>query len=210
VSRPRLLAATLALHDVRDVEAHVRALLDSRLAGWGARLDSELYDDALTFLVTKCWELSGIDENGHPRSCWYARLYESPDEIEAGDEGRRIGPYQSQLLLDLAIERNGPMIAEPYTAPPPGAYDPTIGLAFSTYSRRVLSSRVVDWYRQTFGDARYGTRIREVSLDAPRRRSDSPTQETADDATPGLSHDRPDPAAGQELEEVLTRVALAR
>jgi hypothetical protein len=199
VSRPRLLATRLALHDVRDVESHVRALLDSRLAEWGARLDPDLYDDALTYLVTKCWELSGLDVDGRQRRVYVARIHSDGDP---DDDGHQIGPYPTRLQRDDAVvqllDLQPGLVAELVTISPAGAFDPQIGLAFSTYSRRILSARVVDWYRQTFGDARYGTRIREVSLDVPH-----------DDDQPTLG-DRPDLAAAGQLEEVLTRVALDR
>lgn len=36
------------------------------------------------------------------------------------------------------------------------SYDKKLGPAYSTYCFRMLKLRLVDWYRMTFGDARYG------------------------------------------------------
>jgi hypothetical protein len=138
----RLLGAAFALHDVRDVEAHVRALLDARLREWGARLRPNEYEDALSYLIDKCWELSRV-------------------------------------------------------------YDPTLGLSFSTYSRRILTARVVDWYRTTYGDARYGTQHRHVSLEglaARFEREGEAPEQFLDQHYPGRED--------TDTEEVLIHVAL--
>ncbi len=55
---PRLLREPLPLYDVRDVEAHVRSTLDSRLAEWGAKLSPRLYEDALRYLLGVLYELA--------------------------------------------------------------------------------------------------------------------------------------------------------
>src|SRR3712207_7221691 len=48
-------------------------------------------------------------------------------------------------------------------------------------SRRILSARVVDWYRQKFGDSRYGgDRRRELSLNAMALASGEPLEEFMD------------------------------
>lgn len=54
----KLLGSTLAVYDVRDLEALVRRALDNQLRGWGARLAQDEYEDALAYLITKAWELS--------------------------------------------------------------------------------------------------------------------------------------------------------
>ena len=53
-----LLNGRLSLHDVANVEAFVRAALDDRLRLWGAHLRPHDYEEALTELLTVCWELS--------------------------------------------------------------------------------------------------------------------------------------------------------
>lgn len=141
---PRLLGQVLPLHDVRDIEAHVRSLLDARLAEWGARLDPERYEDALSYLLGKAVELS---KNYRP----------SPD------------------------------------------------LAFSTYSRRILRARVVDWYRLTFHDARYVQNVTTVSLYGGIGDDDEQlyVERDAGELDELNRHSHRD-----EMEEVLTRVAL--
>ncbi len=54
----KLLAAPLALHDVKDVEALCRRALGRYLEARGAYMNPAMYDDALSFLVALCWELS--------------------------------------------------------------------------------------------------------------------------------------------------------
>jgi hypothetical protein len=168
-------------------------LLDARLSEWGAHLSDQRYEEALAFLVSKCWELSGLDEYGDRRVVWWAELHG-----ENGDDGRRLGPFDSRdLAAAAAVDQQPAGKARLTSSWPSGAYDPDLGLSFSTYSRRILSSRVVDWYRQTYGDARYSNRRRDVSLDQPA---------TGDED----AFDRPDPLATDALDEVLTRVALDR
>lgn len=164
-SRPRLLGTPLALHDVRDVEAFVRALLDARLREWGARLRPAEYDDALTYLIERCWELSGLDNAGRPRVAWYIREVDVDELLADGEsEGPLHGPFRTEPeALEFAVALGD---TELVRGAPKGAYDPAHGIAFSTYSRRILTLRVVDWYRSTMGDARYGTQHRNVSLEA--------------------------------------------
>lgn len=54
----KLLPTPLSLHDVRDVEGLARGVLSRRLESWGAYLRPAEYEDALSFLVQTCWELS--------------------------------------------------------------------------------------------------------------------------------------------------------
>lgn len=85
-------------------------------------------------------------------------------------------------------------------------YRPTSDLAYSTYSRRILRARVVDWYRQTFRDGRYVRDVVEVSL--------STLADEDDDEAPFLDRHRSERDelhrhASDPMEEVLTYVALA-
>jgi hypothetical protein len=198
--RARLLGAPCPLHDVRDPEAHVRVLLDARLGQSGARLDADYYEDALTFLLEICWELSGLDDGGRPRVVWYVDVYIDGEEIDAGDEAQQLGPFPREaraIAVQLGWVDRG-FIAGVREGRPPGAYDPDLGLSFSTYSRRVLSLRVADWYRRTFGDSRYGGRRRELSLNAMATARGEPVEEFLDTLSDGAD----------ETEEVLTRVAF--
>lgn len=201
----------------------MRVLLDARLAEWGARLDASAYEDALSYLVQKCWELSGLDASGRPRRVWYVHVtFDVVREIEEGSvSGIVLGHYASEErakeAADSYLEGDPGAILELVEGSPPGAYDAELGLSFSTYSRRILSARVVDWYRATFGDARYGTRQRELSLDALVEQWERNDGSGADDSY----LDRRGPGARLEFiddlnrhahddptEEVLTRVAL--
>jgi len=208
----RLLSGQFALHDVRDPEAHVRVLLDARLGELGAHLNGPAYEDALTYLLELCWELSGLDADGNPRICWYARLFFDVEEIDDGDTVEELGPFPSEEARDRAVATyvctmTEHPIVELHEGRPRGAYDPAFGLSFSTYSRRILRLRVVDWYRRTFHDSRYGQERhpdgtlmpREISLDALLE---------AEGQVPGVSldlyvddHDM--------LDDVLTRAAVA-
>jgi RNA polymerase sigma factor (sigma-70 family) len=53
-----LLTTPLALHDVANVENFARAALEQRLRHFGARLDADKYEDALSELISVAWELS--------------------------------------------------------------------------------------------------------------------------------------------------------
>jgi hypothetical protein len=196
----RLLGAPCPLHDVHDPEAHIRVLADAKLASWGARLEGDLYDDLLSFLLGICWELSGLDGQGRPRIVWYVDIYLDGEEVDAGDEPQVLGPFPREgraiAIADGWVGRG--FIAGPRAGRPPGAYDPALGLSFSTYSRRILSARVVDWYRRTFGDSRYGGRRRELSLNAMALARGEPVEEYLDSLSDG----------SDETEEVLTRVAF--
>jgi hypothetical protein len=174
--RPRL-----TLWDVRDVEAHVRAIADATLREWKARLDQERKDELVAFLVGECWRISGLAANGAPRHEHVAELritfasphWSSLDGIVKGFD-LPVGPFER--LLD-AVNAAGELAATHAAAGdhveisfakrrPRGAYDPERGLSFSTFSRRILSLRIVDWYRLTFGDSRYGDHQIPVSLEA--------------------------------------------
>jgi hypothetical protein len=162
----RLYGPPFTLWDVRDVEAHVRTLLDAKLREWGARLDAAKYDDALTYLVALCWRLSGLQSDGRtPRAEWIA-------QIIAGHRPQTLGPFRTAEQAEAAytawratLPAVDHVVYTLVEQRPAGAYNPELGLAFSTYSRRILSRRVVDWYRHTFGDNRYGPNQKPMSLD---------------------------------------------
>lgn len=92
-------------------------------------------------------------------------------------------------------------------------YNPSYTLSFSTFSRRILPFRFVQWYRDTFGDSRYGMNGREVSYDAlVARRPDPEDDSWLDRHSPGARTDRIDElhrhAHVDPIEDMLTRVAL--
>lgn len=93
-------------------------------------------------------------------------------------------------------------------------YWPTSTLSFSTFSRRILRVRLADWYRDTYGDARYGLNGREVSYDAlVARRQDPEEDGWLDRNGPASRADRIDElhrdAHVDSIEDMLTRVAVA-
>jgi hypothetical protein len=53
-----LLTGTITLHDVDDLEAHLRTDLDVQLKARGGFLTGYEYEDALTYFIGKGWELS--------------------------------------------------------------------------------------------------------------------------------------------------------
>ena len=211
------------LLDVRDVEAHVRTLLDARLRDWGAHLDPAKYDAAVAYLVTKCWELSGVEADGRtPRRPYYAafRVVPATDPELPGKSGD-LGPYRSlEVCQDVAVPltvaaiKNAGHIALVRIGRrrPRGAYNPDLGLSFSTYSRRILTNRVVDWYRSTFGDDRYQQHEQPLSLDEYWNQVDA-EEAYLDRAGPGAIASFVDQlnigAYLDQTEEVLTRAAIA-
>lgn len=158
-----------SLWDVRDVEGHVRATLEQALRIKNARLNRDLKDKFVTSLVELCWKLSGLEQDGR------SLRYEHFAEILV--VGRRkafaIGPYRSEQTVQDAVtrwrERNLPPGAFSFVGyraqRPKGAYDPSRGLSFSTYSRRIITPRVIDCFRENLGDSRYGDKPQELSLD---------------------------------------------
>lgn len=168
--RARQLATPFALHDVRDVEAHVGALADAKLALWGAHLDESRYSALLAYLLETCWELSGLTPDGGHRIVWWGRA-------RTGGETRLIGPgvdaAEMHAIAERYCARHTGALVEVFEGPPRGAYDRTLGLSFSTYSRRILSRRVVDWYRAEFGDTRYGPARHDLSLEGVLERREA-------------------------------------
>lgn len=163
------LYPTFSLWDVRDVEAHVRTTLNAALKQHGdARLKPAVYEKFLVHLVELCWHpLSGINEDRTPRLDHYAEI------IVGRDKATSLGPFRSEERAQEAVaawrERNLPAGAFSFVGyraqRPAGAYDPGRGLAFSTYSRRIITLRVVDRFREHLGDSRYKGKPQLVSLD---------------------------------------------
>lgn len=209
----RLFGQPFALWDVRDVEAHVRTLLDAYLRERGAHLDATKYDDALSYLVETCWRLAGLRDDGTQRRLHYAEI------SIAGARSIALGPFGDEDRARAAAgdwrQANLPAGVFSFVGyrseRQAGAYDPSFGLAFSTYSRRILSRRIVDWYRDTFGDSRYGDRPKPVSLDQMADRwLEDDDQQPAGRARPGFVDDLNRHAYYDPTEEVLTRAAIAR
>lgn len=173
---------SLRLWDVRDVHAHVRALIEPTLRLRTARLDETKKESLVDYLVEVCWLLSGLEADGRtPRYVWAAYLSITYPEPRWSSLYGRVEGGRVRLGAWVKLERADAIaadVAERIRAHygyrveistcqerPRGAYDPLRGLAFSTYSRRILSNRIWDWYRDTFGDSRYGGRIIPVSLE---------------------------------------------
>lgn len=221
----RRLDRGFRLWDVDNAEAHVHATLKATLKSAGARLSQAQEQRAFAFLLAKCWELSGLEADGKTlRHVYEIHGFLVPLRLGAEFEPIRLPQIPrlqtAELLLEELKRRRKVCFTKIERVRPRGAYDPTFGIAFSTYSRRILSQRVWDWYRSDpeFGDSRYESRRgREESLEAlaDRRRD----QEDAD----GSFLDRHGPGARLdfvdelnlthlrvEFEEVLTIAAIGR
>lgn len=217
------------LWDVANCEAHVRATLDATLKAAGARLNGAQYERAFAFLLAKCWELSGLEGDGKTlRYVFEVHGFLVPRRL--GGEFKPIFnqekppqfPHRetAEKVLEELQRRARVCFPRIERVRPRGAYDPGHGLSFSTYSRRILSQRVWDWYRSDpeFGDTRYESRReREESLEAlaMRRRGDEDGDGSfLDRYGPGARLDHIDelnlPAYRIEFEEVLTIAAIGR
>jgi len=226
--RIRSLGEGWALWDVRNVDAHVRALLDVALHDEGARLTGDLYDEALFHLTKLCWVLSGLeagyerpgpDGEGLRHVHVLKLVLQGRDGFEAKELRHQFGRRENaQLALEGLRACNAPIVlAEIDRRRPRGAYDPARGLSFCTYSRRILTRRVVDWYRAEFGDSRYGNQRQkhEISLEALAaawEQDDGPDGDGyLDRRSPGGRLDFIDDlhrhAYTDQREEALTRVA---
>jgi hypothetical protein len=213
------------LWDVANCEAHVRATLDATLKAAGARLNGAQYERAFAFLLAKCWELSGLEGDGKTLRHVYEvhgflvprRLGEEFQPIKLPQFPRR---ETAEAILEELQRRRRVSFLKIDRVRPRGAYDASFGISFSTYSRRILSQRVWDWYRSDpeFGDTRYESRREhEESLEAlaGRRRDDQdPDGSFLDRHGPGARLDHIDelnpPAYRIEFEEVLTIAAIGR
>ena len=87
-------------------------------------------------------------------------------------------------------------------------YEPSPDLTFSTYSRQILRRRVVDWYRQTFYDARYAREVDEVALSTLAGDVDEEGT-TFLERHAGERDELNRHASRDQMEEVLTRATLA-
>lgn len=153
MSCPRLLATPLAVHDVRDLESHVRALVDLQLGLWNAKLDATMYEDLLAYLLATAWA--------------------------------------------IALR-----------------YEPSSSLAFSTFSRRILRLRIVDWYRDAFGASRYNLNGLEISYESLRAAHHDLDEDASwlDRNSPTAKPERVDElhraAYVDDIDDMLTSVAL--
>lgn len=163
----RLLPSALQLHDVRDVEALCSSVLGKRLGRSGGYLRDSDREDALTYLLTAAWELSGLDkECRRPRVAWQVAAVVSHSLVRQRGGLTLLSPTkveETYLTHANALSRLSSLQAQPRTrsaelaeVPVPGAYDPSIGLSFCSFATRILWHRFVDWYRDHFDDARYG------------------------------------------------------
>lgn len=101
---------------------------------------------------------------------------------------------------------------------PRSAYMPGRGLSFSSYSRRILTLQIADWYRSDpeFGDTRYGNGERPESIEELAERAwrdrDHDGDSFLDRHGPGGRLDFLDElnrhAYQDSFEEVLTREAV--
>jgi hypothetical protein len=212
------------LWDVENADAHVHATLRATLKSAGARLSQAQEQRAFAFLLAKCWELSGLEGDCKTlRYVFEIRGFLVPRRLGEEFEAIRLPQIPSletaERLLQELKRRRRIAFDKIERVRPRGAYDPSFGLAFSTYSRRILSQRVWDWYRSDpeFGDSRYESRRgREESLEAlaERRQDEDLDGSFLDRHGPGARLDFVDelnlPAYRIEFEEVLTIAAIGR
>jgi hypothetical protein len=229
VDRPlRLLGATFSLWDVRDVELHVRALLDQGLRANGtAYLSPAMYERVLTFLIEKCWELSGLTaltgDTKKLRYVWEVRGFRAPRGPLEPYKPIKLPQFLRMPEAEAALATLATTSTLAFTsivvARPRGAYDPERGLAFCTYSRGILTKRITDWFRSELGDSRYQSgRRNELSLDSlveqwEQRNDGSGADENyLDRSGPGSDQEFVDDlnrhAYNDPLETVMTREVL--
>lgn len=210
--------------DVANGEAHVRATLDAWLDENGAWLGPQQHARALQSLFIVFWQLSGLEHDWKTlRYVWELRAFLAP--ARRGDGFQPLKPLQfttqdSALDALTTLRAGGHRIFLPTVQKvrPRGAYDPGFGQAFSTYSRRILTLRIADFYRsdEEFGDTRYeANRGREESLEGlieRRRREDDGQDGYLDRHSPGARADFVDElnrhAYHEPIEEVLNSAAI--
>jgi hypothetical protein len=177
------LGGSQRLWDVGNVEAHVRASLDAALDQTNARLLPQPYQRAFAFMWSLCWELSGLERDGETlRWVWEIKGFYAPrgpdDEFKPIKLPQFPRPESAAIALDRLQQRTRLVLTSIEKVRPRGAYDPSKGIGFVTYSRRVMMQRLPDFYRSDpeFGDNRYsGSRLeREISYEqlAERRAQD--------------------------------------
>jgi hypothetical protein len=210
------------LWDVDNVEAHVHATLDAALEQKGARLNTLQYQRAFAFMWLLCWEISGLDDDGVGlRWVWEVRGFYAPRSLVDGFTPIKLQQFterdSAEIALELLRQRAPLVLTSIEKVRPRSAYDPSRGLKFTTYSRRMMTKRLPDWYRSDpeFGDNRYGGNrlTREMSLEglADQRRFDDGADDASflDRNSPGSRLDFVDElnrhAYHEDLEEVLMR-----
>lgn len=201
----------------------MRATLDAWLDDKGAYLGPNQYARALQSLLIVFWQLSGFEHDWKTlRYVWEVRGFLPPTRLD--DNFVALEPMQflteerAHAALATLQASRGIVLAVVEKVRPRGAYDPRFGQAFSTYSRRILTFRIADWYRsdEEFGDTRYeANRGREESLEAlaeRRRRDDGDDANFLDRYSPGSRLDFVDElnrhAYHDPIEEVLTNAAV--
>jgi hypothetical protein len=216
------LDAGRKLWDVDNVEAHVRASLDAALEAKGARLNAKQYQRAFAFMWSLCWELSGLEDDGKTlRWMWEVQGFVAPRGPLEEFRPIKLRQLPSERSAELALEqiqrRHQTVFASVVKVRPRGSWDRRFGLAFATYSRRMIAKRVPDWYRTDpeFGDDRYGGNrlTREISYEglAEQRHQDDGANDSSflDRHSPGSRLEFVDElnrhAYQESLEEVLMR-----
>lgn len=152
----------------------MRSTLDATLKAHVPYLAPDPKERAFQYLLQTCWELSGLEADGVTFRLVYElratiaprRAYEAFKPLRPLQFPKR---EQAEVALERIRLRHELIFVSIELARPRGAYDPTKGISFSTYSRRILSRRLWDWYRSDpeFGDTRYRVnRGQEESLEA--------------------------------------------
>jgi hypothetical protein len=175
LGRPAGAPAPLSLWDVENVPAHVTNVLRSWQAPRGARLSVDQEIRVLAYLLETCWEISGLEDDARTeRWVWTVAGFirpTTPGEPYEPIKAPQLAEQWEAVELLAEINRRMPeRVKWPRVemVRPTGAYDPSRGLSFSTYSYRLLTLRIADWYRQDpeFRDTRYGNGEQLISLEA--------------------------------------------
>lgn len=234
----RSLVDPRSLWDVDNVEAHVHSTLDAALqANNGSWLSPPQYQRAFAYLLAKCWELGGLQAGySRPGSAgeglrfvWEVRGFLAPraareryEPIFPAKNPPQFPTRPAAESATAAIAAVRRLVAVSFVeVRPRGAYEPArSSLSFSTYSRRILTKRLTDWYRsdEDFGDSRYRSSRRhdEQSIEAlAARRADADGDEVdfLERAGPGSRLEVVDElnrhAYVDSIEDMLTRLSEA-
>lgn len=189
----------------------------SALDALNARLNAKQSEGLYQFLLAKCWQLSGLEGDGRTlRYVWRVKGFLAPRWPGEPYQPIKLPAFSSRESAEIALAgiRRRVAFASVERMRPRGAYDPSKGLAFATYSHRLLTLRVADWYRSDpeFGDSRYGGGRRDESLEElgerSRRERGRNDDTAADRHMPGARLEFVDDlnrhAYQSSLEEVLT------